>query len=171
VGGAFDRFNDLVYVPFESTDIPAGIATYQLLGSALENDACLRANKGRILLRNACRAPWQNRLDLRISHTVRTASADLRFEADMINVLNLVNSNWGAIYSIQPNVALLEPVRVGCRIGPLSRCAMNANWAGAVLPGRTEDGRLQSTDPWSVISPDSQWQAQFGVRVTFGRGR
>jgi Carboxypeptidase regulatory-like domain len=171
VGGAFDRFNDLVYVPFESTDIPAGIATYQLLGSALENDACLRANKGRILLRNACRAPWQNRLDLRISHTVRTASADLRFEADMINVLNLVNSNWGAIYSIQPNVALLEPVRVGCRIGPLSRCAMNANWAGAVLPGRTEDGRLQSTDPWSVVSPDSQWQAQFGVRVTFGRGR
>ena len=81
----------------------------------------------------------------------------------MINVLNFINSDWGKIESIRPVVSLLEPIDRREGSGELI-----SQWAGAVLPSRTEEGRIEATDPWTVISPDSQWQAQFGVRVTFG---
>lgn len=166
LGGAFDRTNDLIYVPNEATEIPSGFATIGLLSKALKSDDCLAANRGKIVQRNACRAPWQHRLDLRFAHSVRRGKTEVRFEADLINVLNAVNRNWGTIQSIQPTVALIEPVRRPCR-----SCDLYSQWSGAVLPKRGEDGGLQPTAPWSIVSPDSQWQAQFGVRVTFGERR
>ena len=48
---------------------------------------------------------------------------------------------------------------------------LQSGWDGAVLPFRAEDGSLQASDPWSIVTPDSQWQAQFGLRVTFGAAR
>ena len=168
-GGSFDRTNDLVYVPREATELPAGFATLSLLANGLEQDACLSKYRGRILWRNACRAPWQNRLDLRLAHTLHVPGADLRLEGDLINVLNLVRPGWGRIETIRPVVSLLEPVGRTC--SDPTRCALVSQWAGAVLPSRTEGGKLVPLDPWSVLSPDSQWQAQFGLRVTFGAGR
>jgi hypothetical protein len=174
LGGAFDRTNDLVYVPEDATEVPSGFATTSILNNALESDSCLSANRGKILGRNACRAPWQNRLDLRIAHTLRAGGADIRFEADVINVLNLLNKNWGNIETVRPTISLLEPVvrgspnpaLYGSRVGPLI-----SQWAGAVLPSTDEEGRLNATQPWSILSPDSQWQAQFGIRVTLDRNR
>ena len=109
LGPAFDRFNDLIYVPNVASELPAGFATLALLSSALERDACLSAHKGEILRRNGCRAPWEHRLDLRLTQTIQAGGADVRFELDMINVLNFINSDWGAIQSIRSNVPLLEP--------------------------------------------------------------
>ena len=74
--GAFDRYNDLVYVPEEATEVPAGFGTLQLLASALRTDPCLVKHKGEFMERNSCRAPWQNRLDLRVAHTLRVRGAD-----------------------------------------------------------------------------------------------
>ena len=39
------------------------------------------------------------------------------------------------------------------------------------LTTRDDTGALHPTDPWNVLSPDSQWQAQFGIQVTFGERR
>lgn len=169
LGPAFDRTNDAVYVPNEVTEIPASFATYQLLRDALESDDCLRDNRGEILSRNACRAPWQNRLDLRLSHTFNAMGAEMRFEGDIINVLNLLNREWGNIEGIRPTVSLLEPVGRAATLGGVGE--LRSQWAGAVLPFRNDDGSLRASDPWNVITPDSQWQAQFGLRVTFGGAR
>lgn len=171
LGGAFDRNNDLVYVPNDAGELPSsGFATLALLSSALERDECLSKNRGKILRRNACRAPWQNTLDVRASHTFRTGGAEFRFEADMINFLNLLNSSWGNIESIRPVVSLLEPVGRGS--GLISGVQeLKSRWAGAVLPSRSDDGRLLPSDPWSVVSPASQWQAQFGLRITLDQSR
>ena len=38
-----------------------------------------------------------------------------------------------------------------------------------ILPFRDAKGNLITPEPWTVVSPASQWQAQFGLRVTFGR--
>jgi hypothetical protein len=162
-GGAFDRFNDLVYVPLEATDIPSSVATWQVLSSAINTHACLSENRGEILKRNDCRGPWQNRLDLRVAHRLKMGGADLRFEADIINLLNLVNTEWGTVESIAPVATLLQPR--GWRMQGLV-----SQWSGGVLPRRDAEGRLVASEPWSVLTPDSQWQAQFGVRVTFGEG-
>lgn len=166
LGAAFDRTNDAVYVPDVATEVPGSFAMWQLLGSALENDQCLIANKGSIMERNSCRAPWQNRLDLRMSHTLRAFGSEIRFEGDLINVLNLLNRDWGNIDAIDPVVSLLEPIGRAEGSG-----ALQSAWAGAVLPFRADDGTLQASDPWSIVTPDSQWQAQFGIRVTLGAAR
>jgi Carboxypeptidase regulatory-like domain len=171
LGGAFDRNNDLLYVPESAAELPAGIGTQSLLQNALRNDACLRKFSGQFLKRNTCRAPWQSRLDVRMSHTVTMGGAEVRFEGDVINLLNLLNRRWGNIQTVVPNVALLElgPRQVSFSGQP--EPTLPARWAGSVLPNRDEDGRLRPTDPWSILSPDSQWQAQFGIRVTMGDGR
>jgi Carboxypeptidase regulatory-like domain len=170
LGGAFDRFNDLIYVPEQASELPSSLPTQGLLSNALRNDACLAANLGRLLKRNACRSPWQNRLDLRVSHAIDLGGKEIRFEGDLINLLNLVNSNWGRIETTTPNLPLIRPVARGRpTFGSSSRVGeLRSIWSGAVLPSRDEDGKLRPSTPWSVRSPDSQWQAQFTMRVTLG---
>ena len=159
-GGAFDRFNDLLHVPDNAFDLPASIATQALMAAALREDPCLAANKGGIMDRNACRAPWQNSLDVRLAQTLRFGGTEVRLEGDLVNVLNLVNGEWGHLESIRSVVPVLEEC-IDCSSGVV-------RWGGAVLPQRDEEGRLQVDDPWAVLSPESQWQIQFGARVTFG---
>ena len=170
LGGAFDRFNDLVYVPERAREVNAGFATQALLEKALRSDECLAEHKGEILPRNACRAPWQNRLDLRMTHELEVGDARIRLEGDVINVLNLLNSEWGRIQAIRPVATLLDVRRPIYISGP---GPLTAQWGGAILPRETGEGDVvpEPADPWNVISPESQWQMQFGARVTLGGSR
>ena len=164
-GSALDRTNDLVHVPEKPTQGPYSLLTQILLNDAIQNDKCLSRYVGTLVARNGCRAPWENRLDLRVAHTVRVGARDIRFEGDFINLLNMVNSGWGKIETTRPVVPLLDLCELGCD-SPLP-----ANWGGAILPTRDENGAIRSPDPWTVVSPDSQWQMQLGVRMTLGGGR
>lgn len=169
VGPAFDRFNDALYVPNNASEVPASFLTTALLAHALEADPCLAANRGVILKRNACRAPWQHSLDLRVTHPVRLGGADVRFEMDMINLLSLFDPEWGRVQSIRSVVPLLEPVGRAPSFGGPGE--LYSRWAGGALPAQDAEGNVAAPEPWSVLTPDSQWQAQFGVRVTFGGRR
>jgi hypothetical protein len=89
--------NDPVYVPRTFGDIsgmtPAQFAT---LDTYIKNEPCLEANRGRILPRNVCRNPWQNNLNARLSKVINTIGGQsLEITADILNVLNLLNSKWG----------------------------------------------------------------------------
>jgi hypothetical protein len=163
LGPAFDRNNDLIFVPHEATHLPSSFGTYTRLAAALEADPCLKKFRGTFVTRNGCRAPWQNRLDLRMAYTSRFGGAQIRLEADVINLLNLVNSDWGLMKTIPPVSSLLEPLERTPPSGELL-----SEWAAGLLPFRDSNGNLVTPEPWSVASPASQWQAQFGVRVTFG---
>ena len=165
VGGALDRTNDLIHVPENPTQAPLSLITKILMIDAINNNKCLSDYQGTLVPRNGCRAPWEHRLDLRLAHTVSFGGRDIRFEGDLINVLNLVNSSWGQVETVSPVVPLLDLCEVGCD-GPLP-----ARWGAAVLPTRDDSGALRSPDPWTTVTPDSQWQMQFGMRVTFGRNR
>ncbi|MBT8404395.1 MAG: hypothetical protein KJP18_11085, partial [Gemmatimonadetes bacterium] len=115
-----------------------------------------------IMDRNSCRAPWQNNLDLRLAQTLRFGATEVRLEGDLVNVLNLVNGSWGRRETIPSAVPLLEEC-VDCGSRPV-------RWGGSVIPSRGADDEISLADPWSVLSPESQWQVQFGARVTFGGG-
>ena len=84
----------------------------------------------------------------------------------MINLLNLMDSDRGLVQSIRPVSSLLEPLE---RLIP-GNGELMSEWAGGILPFHDDGGQLVVPEPWSVVSPASQWQAQFGVRVTFGGG-
>jgi hypothetical protein len=167
LGSAFDRNNDLLYVPLEATEVPGGFGMLTRLAAALETDACLRKFRGYIMLRNHCRAPWQNRLDVRVSQRMRVGNADILLETDVINVLNLIQPDLGLVRSIPPVTALLETA--GRNLQGNGELFMD--WGGGVLPFRDEQGVLTTPEPWSVVSPDSQWQIQLGVRITLNGGR
>jgi len=105
--------NDLAYVARNRSDMSmdgnggsvAGFGTvaqqdsvYGILDSYINNEPCLRDNRGRLLPRNSCRNPWQNFLNARLSWAVPTVSGHtLEITADMLNVLNFINSGWGLI--------------------------------------------------------------------------
>ncbi len=168
-GPAFDRTNDLIYVPEKASELPSGLATQALLGRALESDECLAASRGEVIPRNSCRSPWQNRLDVRLSQITHVGGAEVRLEADMINFLNLLNADWGSVQSVRANTSLIEPVGRRDCLGCVG--ALVSRWAGPALPSRDQEARLVPTEPWAVVSPDSQWQMQFGMRITFGGNR
>ena len=103
--------------------------------------------------------------ELDLAQRMWVGDTEVRLEADVINFLNLMNSEWGRIQTIPPTVTLLEPTwRDYDR-------ELRSKWSGGVLPMRDEEGKLVPSDPWSVASPESQWQAQLGIRVTFGQRR
>jgi hypothetical protein len=89
--------NDPVYVPRNASDISTQNATQTAQIEAFINgEKCLSENRGRILPRNACRNNWQNLLNARISKVVPTLTGhSIEITADMLNVLNFLNSSWG----------------------------------------------------------------------------
>src|SRR3989475_821477 len=76
-------------------------SVYGILNSYINNEPCLRDNRGRLLPRNSCRNPWQNYLNARLSWAIPTVSGHtLEITADMLNVLNFINSGWGLIRQV-----------------------------------------------------------------------
>lgn len=162
IGPATDRNNDLLYVPEDAIKLPSGIGTQIRLAAALETDACLKKYRGDFVRRNGCRAPWQNRLDLRLAHGVDLRGAQVTLEGTLINLLNLLNPEWGLVKTIPPVSTLLEPMGRVAVVGELL-----STWAAGLLPFRDDQGNLVTPEPWSIRAPESQWQAQFGLRVSW----
>ena len=91
--------NDAVYVPINATDITMPIVGQAAtLDNYINNEPCLRNNRGHILPRNSCRNPWQNIVSARVSKVFNTLHGQsIELTADMLNVLNFLNSSWGLI--------------------------------------------------------------------------
>src|SRR5256886_5582892 len=96
--------NDPVDVPRGPSDIRLqNPASYDTLNARINSEPCLRENRGRILPRNACRNPWQDYLNARVSWAIPTVSGHtLEITADMLNVLNFINSGRGLIRQTGP---------------------------------------------------------------------
>ena len=80
----------------------------------------------------------------------------------MINLLNFLDSDWGLVKTIPPVSSILEPLEREPATGELL-----SDWAAGLLPFRNGKGELVTPDPWSIASPQSQWQAQLGIRVSW----
>ncbi len=89
--------NDPVYVPRGASDITTQTAAqFAAIDAFISGERCLRENRGRILPRNSCRNQWQNFLNARISKVIPTLTGQsIEITADMLNVLNFMNSHWG----------------------------------------------------------------------------
>ena len=105
IGGTAGQQNDLVYVPRDSSDISlANPAGWDSLAAHIEAEPCLREQRGRILERNSCRNPWFGTLNARLTKAFRTrAGQSLELTADVYNVLNLLNREWGELRMTAPD--------------------------------------------------------------------
>ncbi len=149
------RGNDLLYVPGRAEEIIVENGSYDDLIRFLTGGCGVTA--GAIVPRNACRGPWVSVLDFRVGIDVPAGSSEMEFFFDVQNLTNAFDRANGLVeFAFFQN---LQPVR----------SSVDAATGGYVYdlnsPARSdfEGGRFTRDDL------RSRWQAQTGVRYSFGR--
>ncbi len=164
--------NDMIFIPNDPTTLkfqavytpvaggPSYTAAQQSLAFAkfVENDKYLSKHKGQYIERYGALLPWYHSLDLRLlqdfSLRTGTRSHTLQFSVDLINALNLLNSNWGHRYRY--NFGTFQDQGI---LG--------------IGTGSTAANPVYTFDPsiWRAYSPEyntnSTWGIQLGLRYIF----
>lgn len=147
-------FSDL---EFETAEDAATWAEW-LSGGGGDNEAfdCLRDQRGRIAGRNTCHNPWFHSVDMHISKAVLFGNGqEIEFIADLFNVLNGLNDDWGRLVGFSAGAT-------GLTNQPLSKEGYNEDTNKVIYSIRSQfgDERIIGFDPF-------QFQAQLGVRYRF----
>lgn len=126
----------------------------------IDGDSYLRSRRGNFTERNMGRTPWNTQADFRFAqefHFSETPGSHfLTFTLDIINLTNLLNSNWGRSY-FSPNT-----------FNSTSSVGLTP-----VYPGRQNPGNypvFTFEQPLHVYSTDffnSRYQLQLGMRYSF----
>ncbi|PEN13138.1 TonB-dependent receptor [Longibacter salinarum] len=151
--------NDLLYIPenpaSEMTFAPTSSMTPSEQAAAFDayiaQDDYLSENRGSIAERNGALSPWYFSMDLRVAQEFRLNVGDtpnrVRVSLDILNVPNLLNSDWGVRETVQSNA-------------PVSVVDNDAN--GPVFQ---YVGTNKTFQPNPIL--DSRWRMQLGVRYIF----
>jgi len=159
VNGDGQGGNDLIYIPRNRDDIifvPNGSVTIEQQKTAfnafIEQDDYLKSHRGQIAERNGGINPWFSNVDLKLLQDfivpLGGQSHTLQLSVDILNVLNLLNSDWG-VRSVASPLAT-SPLQF-------------AGFDGAGAPTFNFDPTIKKTfidDP----GLDSRWQMQIGLR-------
>ena len=93
------RLNDAIYVPRDASDITlATPGDFAKLDQYIQAEACLRSQRGQVFQRNSCRDAWVNLTSARLTKVFPLFHGhSLQVSADIFNLLNLLNSDWGVV--------------------------------------------------------------------------
>jgi hypothetical protein len=107
-----DISNDVLYVPRDAGDVTLlDPEEYAQLDRAIRDEPCLRSQRGRLLERNSCRDPWVHETSARLAKRFRLAGRQtLEVTADLFNVLNLVDGDWGVVRHTAVDVGNVVPL-------------------------------------------------------------
>jgi hypothetical protein len=99
VGPQFGVSDDLVYVPKDAGDITMADPTeFAALNRYIRNEHCLQNQRGRLLERNSCQDPWVHETSARFAKRFSLGGGrGMEITADLFNVLNFVDSDWGLV--------------------------------------------------------------------------
>src|SRR5256885_5328106 len=105
--------NDPIYVPRNATDpseiligtyaaatgvFTQNVSQAQAFENFIKSQPCLDRQRGRIMGRDSCRSPFQNRLDLSIRQAIPTIGGQrVSLQLDVFHFLNPLDSHWGQI--------------------------------------------------------------------------
>jgi hypothetical protein len=162
--------SDLIYIPSSPSDITftnvvSGgnvVFTAQQQSDAffayIEQDPYLSKNKGGYAERNGALLPWRNRFDLRLLQDIFTningKKHTLQLSVDVLNVGNMLNSNWGIIQTTNyNNGAILVP--------------SVATDGTATFQMARVSNQLPTTTFRNVLSTGTTWGMQVGLRYIF----
>jgi hypothetical protein len=114
--------NNLIYVPKDASEITfvnqtvnGTVWTAQQQSDAffayVDQDKYLRSRKGQYAERNGATLPWVNKFDIKLAQdfyiNVAGKRNTLQLSLDILNVGNLLNSNWGKSYLYNQNNILV----------------------------------------------------------------
>jgi hypothetical protein len=150
-----DPVNDVVYLPKDASDITLADTTqFGSLDSLIDNQACLRGQRGQLMKRNSCRDPWVHETQARLSKRFGLAGGRvLEVTADLFNALNLLDGSWGLVRETQPHLG-------GHGVGLLRLVGYDEDHDR----GLYELARVyyRQTDPDA-----SRWRVQLGATLSF----
>ena len=112
-GDATPNPNDLAFIfdpanPNTPAAVGTGLTTLMNNPNSIIADY-LKQNLGRIAERNAIYNPWQQRLDVRVSKTIRTLRGQTaELTVDIFNFANLLNKEWGSVQTLGGSQTLLN---------------------------------------------------------------
>src|SRR5262249_15625994 len=130
---------------------------YPALDRYIDNEPCLRSQRGRLAARNSCRNPAFATLDARVTKAIAphdTGPFDV--SVDIFNVPNLIRGSSGMIRQTTGNPQLLQ-VAGWDPAANRPRYTIPSLSGVAVLPPRA-----------SVVVDDSRWRIQVGARIRVG---
>ena len=168
------RFNDLVYVPQNETDVFLTTDNWDLVDAFIASEDGLEPYRGEVAPRNTSKAPWQTRLDLEFTQGVETLRGQrIDFEVTLINVLNALNADWGRIRGTafnNLNAFIFDRYVAEGDVGSeLAGRVVSADDLGKPVVRfneRTVTDALTG-DRFSVSNLASRWQLRFGVKYSF----
>jgi hypothetical protein len=155
--------NDAMYVPVNSVPggdiqlvidddqglpVPAPASVYAELDRFIEQQGCLRAQRGHLMRRNSCRNLWTNSADARFSRVFpMTTGKSFEVTLDVFNLPHLLNGGWG--------------LNRGLDEAPLLALAGYDAAAGRGVY------RFMARSPRAVDFGGARWQMLLGARYTF----
>lgn len=141
--------NDLIYIP---TSSELGQMNFSGAGQAeafeafIQQDDYLSENRGSYAERYGALAPWRGRWDFKVLQDIRINDKNrLQLSLDVLNLGNLINSNWGVVDR------------------PAFNQILGVSVDASNVPTYTFDPNLNETFT-ADTSALSRWRAQFGVR-------
>jgi len=164
--------NDLVYIPADANDIvlasssgaklPKSDPAYGDLMNYISADSYLNAHRGRMSERSGPREPWAHQVDLRINQEIPTfGDQKIEITLDILNVLNLLNSDWGWVWNTGLNQTVNMLTFKGLETAPGPDYGKpRYNWVGLKV-------KDEVANPFQADNILSRWQMQIGLRYTF----
>jgi hypothetical protein len=113
----------------------------------------LSSRKGNFTERNGGRTPWSTTLDAKITQSIKVGKKQLQITADIFNLTNMLNNNWGDMYFISNT------------FNSTSSVGLTRTNSGTADPLFTF--KKPTTKPYSVDNLNSKWQIQLGLRYNF----
>ncbi len=110
INGDGFSYNDPIYVPTDATDpnqMMFADATFngqtvtaaqqaQAFNKFINDNPCLRSQRGHMMARNSCTTPWTNLVNLSVRQSFGAGQLhNISLELQVFNFLNLLNNNWG----------------------------------------------------------------------------
>lgn len=156
INGDGSGLNDLIYIPTESElngyNFSGNLVEQESQRNAynnyIEQDDYLSSHRGEYMEKYAILSPWNSRWDLRVVQDLNLGNNTLKFSMDVLNVGNLINSDWGV------------------RQAPVNTQPIGVTVDGNQNPTYSFDQSLDNTytDQFNL---QSRWQIQFGIRYEF----
>lgn len=146
--------NDLLYIP-RPGEFTFVSGTYDDLINFINAGDCTDAGNtpGSIVERNSCRAPWTNRMDVRVAVDVPVRGVDAQISFDLQNLLNLIDSSHGLIRYATFNE--LQPINAAFNA--------TANSYTYTVNAVARPGGVR----FSRDDLRSRWQGQVGLKLRF----
>jgi hypothetical protein len=115
----------------------------------INSNEYLSSRKGNFTERNGGRTPWSTTLDAKLTHNINLGKNTLQLTADVFNLTNLLNDNWGQTYFVSNSFNSTSSVGL------------------TKVSGETFSFTKPTQKPYTVDQIASRWQVQLGVRLSF----